>query len=129
MRAESANGAYLFRMSRQVYAERRSFPERSIELDRAEMLFHDLVADRKPESCAFAYFFRREERFEDASAVRFVDAGAGIAHRNADPVQAFVVLRGNGELASRGHAVGRIVRQIENDLRDLVFIDAGPRHL
>src|SRR5215467_3904572 len=128
MRAESANGDYLFRMSRQVNTEGRSCSERSIEFDRAVMVFDDLVADRESQPCALAYFFRGEERFEDASAVGFLDPAAGVADRNADTVGAFIALRRNVELASRGHAIGGIVRKVENDLGDLVFIHPGPRY-
>src|SRR5690242_949130 len=115
MRADSANGDYLSRMSWQVNAERRSFSERSIEFDRAAMVFDNLVADREAKSCALADFFRSEKRFEDASTVGFLDPASGIAHRNTDPLGAFIIPRRNVELASRGHAVGGIVREVEND--------------
>ena len=66
----------------------------------SKMVFDDLIANRKAETCTFADFFRREERLENTSAVGFFDAASGVMDRYADPVARFLIARRDVEIAA-----------------------------
>src|SRR5262245_26667142 len=103
-------------------AESGAFSDRGIEVDGAKMVFDDLITDRKPEARTFADFLRRKERLEYPCSIGFLDATTGIMHGDTDTVGCFVIAGGYVEVAAGGHAIGSIVRKIENHLRNFVLI-------
>src|SRR5262249_43101730 len=80
---------------------------------------------RKTKTGAFADLFRGEKRLENPSAIRFFDPAAGITNADAYPVVRWVVACRHIEVATRGHTVCSIVCEIQNDLRDFIFVHMG----
>src|SRR5215831_5528344 len=86
------------------------------------MVFDNLVADRKAEAGTLSDFLRRKERLKYASSIGFLDPAPGVMHSDTDPVGRFIIASGYVEVASGRHAIGGIVRKIENHLSDFVLI-------
>src|SRR5262245_4314877 len=122
IRAASTNANLGFSFRRQVNAENGAFSDHTVELDGAEVVLGDLVADRQAETSPFADFFGREKWFEYTSAIRFFDTATGIVHSKADPFGGFVIECRNVQVAARRHAIRRIVCEIHDHLGDFVFV-------
>ena len=87
------------------------------------MVFDYLVADRKTKTRTLTDFLGGEERLEDTRAICLFNSAAGVVDRNRDPIRCFIVLGGDIDLAAGRHTVGGVGRQIQNHLRNFVFVD------
>ena len=66
MRGDSANADLGFGLCGEINAERCAFADDAVEFDLPEMVFHNLVANRKTEACAALSLFSGKIRVEDS---------------------------------------------------------------
>jgi hypothetical protein len=120
---------------RQVDTEGRPDVRLAVDPDGAAALLHDSEDSGEPEPRALARGLRGEERLEDASLGRLVDADARVAHGDHHVVsrhQAVVfgrerrvdlnVRRRDDELSALRHRVPGVHDQVHDDLLDLARI-------
>src|SRR5438445_5007774 len=90
------------------------------------MFLDDAEADAQAETGTFTDGFRRIERIENA--VRFLNAGAGVAEQNDYPAAIASGLDGESAAAvGRFHGVDCVVDDVEKNLKQLIAVapDAG----
>src|SRR5262245_24341238 len=112
-----------------VDAERRSTADDGIELHRTHVVFDDFVTDRKPEPGALADFLRGKERLENSCSIGLADAEPRVMNLDANTVGFIFVECPDRKITAIRHAVDRVVGEVQDDLRDLVFIDPDRREI
>jgi len=108
----------------------------AVHIDEAVVLLDDAVNGGEPQPRSFSDLLGREERFENMGKVSGGDAGACVAHHEADVGAGGRIRMGETvrpvdhdvggferELSARRHRVARVHRQIDQNLFDLRRID------